>query len=1357
MSLKSAFVSFVIVGAGLAGTLFVSPGISATAPSEPSSFGDSSALSESFDSTEYTTSRGNWSEPEPYNFPESADELNFSDVGKWLSVSGEELSRVPLQVILQETGSGLAVDILGNYPIPLKIALKQEWINRHVQDASLEGRAFSSENVSSILYYAIALPGVVGHLELQWAPFEPETTEALFSLGSSRSISLERPMLVRLAAVPGWSATQEAGADGNASGERSIWSGSLIVEFQGDDHSGQNVTLARRWMESYGIGDPAFRHEDGSVISHEVEGDHVVARVDHFSSVIIDNQEGTTWTETKTGGQSFISAAKSGQTEDAFRSPRRSMEVSFKSGGSGTDYGSVLRYRDFTFTNIEMLRIWFYAERYKHDYNPTWDNLDAGVRLRLYDSGGTNYATFQYWLAAWYHTTDTKTPDANSRLVYGKPPMNKWTEFVGFPKTDWSADWARATRIRIEFYAAAAGTVGDEFIMYFDDFSYGVKTSKVAYIWTGTLQGDQVKTDCRLVSFTVPSAAVLILATLSMPPAGSDFDFSLWDNQGRRTGGWTRADRTTKNEIPNSAYSGIGGKPETVTVDPPGSSGTWKAGCFLSSGNGHYEIRVEVFTTEMLSSDADSTRYYFTVDKPSYFLDVELRFASSNDYDLSIWDTSGRRTGGWIKSDKVSRNNVLYATYSGYTAKPEWIFVDPPADFPLWSAMAYSFSGSGYYEIDARVEADSSFWSANLHDNEVSGSIATARSVFDNHAVPLGVGHIRTDVAWSTVEGAGNDIYNWPAVDFFRTYVSAAKARGIDVIVIMKAPPQWANDLKNVDKPTFFTRWQEYCQFTASELGAYVDYYQILNEENWENTVDDPDLPTMTTRCLTGLSVGEGISEGYHKRYFKTAINANTDIAGDWAAFLRTWVNGASSSTDVLGIDHYPGTKDSCLDLGDWGRLDTLISLVKELSKEGAVMETGYATDGISICAQGPRESTQAAFAEETVSVIFDKTFTHNRDFPRNRILFGNWYNLVDAYGTSSCFESECWFGLLKGVTFQRKPGYGIVRAKVADFGRWSLAQSFSYNLAENADGGVALGDLNSNGLVDAIFMVVDEPSGGDNYYYRVGWDLNPDGTVASWSPSTGMFGPFDAGGDLSDGGGVAIGDVDRNGVLDALFMRVDAPSGPDNYRYRVAFNIITSGASKGQFSTWSAVMGNVQVGADTILAGGVALADIDHNGVLDALYEVVVDNLASVDDVRYRIGWNLATDGTICGTCWSAVKGPVASPTDPTAGGGVTVVDWDGDGSLDLLVMGVYNPATGAGVDNTYRFVIGSTLSTAGDVTGGWSTTWGYQFVPGEDNQGGDLAAGDVDRDGRIDLLFMAVDNPSGANSIRYRLRVAI
>jgi len=94
-------------------------------------------------------------------------------------------------------------------------------------------------------------------------------------------------------------------------------------------------------------------------------------------------------------------------------------------------------------------------------------------------------------------------------------------------------------------------------------------------------------------SFVVPVGTILVEADIAF--SGSyDFDFSMWDDQNRRTGGWTDADHSTKTNIPNSAYSGYSANPEWINVDPPSTSGTWTVGCYAYSGTGSYTITITI-------------------------------------------------------------------------------------------------------------------------------------------------------------------------------------------------------------------------------------------------------------------------------------------------------------------------------------------------------------------------------------------------------------------------------------------------------------------------------------------------------------------------------------------------------------------------------------------------------------------------------------------------------------------------------------------------------------------------------------------------------------------------------------------
>jgi len=122
------------------------------------------------------------------------------------------------------------------------------------------------------------------------------------------------------------------------------------------------------------------------------------------------------------------------------------------------------------------------------------------------------------------------------------------------------------------------------------DKKVGPMITRAPITFTGSVsQGS----DSTQHSFTVAATATKVEVSLAF--SGSyDFDLSLWDNQNRRTGGWTAADHSQKSEIPNDSYSGYSANPETITVDPPATSGTWKVGCYSYRGTGTYTITVTV-------------------------------------------------------------------------------------------------------------------------------------------------------------------------------------------------------------------------------------------------------------------------------------------------------------------------------------------------------------------------------------------------------------------------------------------------------------------------------------------------------------------------------------------------------------------------------------------------------------------------------------------------------------------------------------------------------------------------------------------------------------------------------------------
>lgn len=284
----------------------------------------------------------------------------------------------------------------------------------------------------------------------------------------------------------------------------------------------------------------------------------------------------------------------------------------------------------------------------------------------------------------------------------------------------------------------------------------------------------------------------------------------------------------------------------------------------------------------------------------------------------------------------------------------------------------------------------------------------------------------------------------------------------------------------------------------------------------------------------------------------------------------------------------------------------------------------------------------------------------------------------------------------------------------------------------DNAGGGAAISDIDGNGTNDILLMGIDDVE-NNNYWYKIGWNADCTGLASAWSAKKTVAGPST----ITAGGGAAIADIDRNGTPDFIFMCIDAPYGADEFRYVIGWNINSSGDAAGGWSTVKQVPGTGSENA----GGGIAIADINGNGAPDMLL-MAVDNPEGANEFRYRIGWDLSTSGNA--SRWSDYTGPKIGWE--TQGGGAAFFDFNRNGKQDLLLMAVDNPEG----ENSYRYAIGWDLGQDGKVTE-WSSCVDTPAV-GFNSSGGGVAVADINGNGHPDILLMSIDNPEGANEFRYR-----
>lgn len=228
--------------------------------------------------------------------------------------------------------------------------------------------------------------------------------------------------------------------------------------------------------------------------------------------------------------------------------------------------------------------------------------------------------------------------------------------------------------------------------------------------------------------------------------------------------------------------------------------------------------------------------------------------------------------------------------------------------------------------------------------------------------------------------------------------------------------------------------------------------------------------------------------------------------------------------------------------------------------------------------------------------------------------------------------------------------------------------------------------------------------------------------------------------GHINQGAGVAIGDIDKNGRPDMILMGIDNPKGKNNFWYKVLYDI----DENGYYSKESSILSISAEGWENS-GGDIALCDLNNNGILDMVLLCTDKPTTAGRAYRwYYVAYDLKPDGHYNSLSSLNTIIELGFFYD---GAGIDICDINKNGTPDLLMM-VYDAPEG---ENSFRYQIAFDLQSNGNYL---SLSPVYE-VPGlgHDGDGAGVAVGDIDNNGTLDILFMALDAPSGKDKFVYEI----
>ncbi|MGA7955076.1 MAG: galactose oxidase-like domain-containing protein [Gloeobacterales cyanobacterium] len=293
----------------------------------------------------------------------------------------------------------------------------------------------------------------------------------------------------------------------------------------------------------------------------------------------------------------------------------------------------------------------------------------------------------------------------------------------------------------------------------------------------------------------------------------------------------------------------------------------------------------------------------------------------------------------------------------------------------------------------------------------------------------------------------------------------------------------------------------------------------------------------------------------------------------------------------------------------------------------------------------------------------------------------------------------------------------------------------------DNQGAGIAITELINNGKKDLIILMVDNPEGKNQGFYKIGKSLDVAGNITggwgNWIDVPNWF-SFD-----NQGAGVAVANLDGINQAALIVFMIDNPQGQNQGYYKVGKGLDAQGNVTGGWGDWIAIPDWFPFENQH---GSITVADLDGDGKPE-LIVFMIDNPPGKNEGYYRIGKKLDVDGKVTGgwTNWMQVPDWFAWENQ---GAGVAVADLEGSGVLNLIVFQIDN-AIG---QNQAFYKIGKNIGANGAIAeDDWGTWLGVPGWFSWENQGGSIALTQLG--GRNKFFAFMVDNPPGQNAGLYEV----